>query len=173
MFALALLVAACGDSQTTDGDAAAPDDDTTEAAQTEAAEGGDSDDEDEGSATATWDGEAYEYDGASCSTTFSGERFQMLAGAGSGDAPQLDVRFNLDGDDADFSQPNSIELFFDRGETIGEGEGYEARGDATGGVTADESGVSGTIELEPDTETQAPDLNPEGGTLEFEIVCPA
>lgn len=44
-------------------------------------------------------------------------------------------------------------------------------GDAITGVTASADGASGSLTLGPDEDTAAPQINPEGGGLDFELAC--
>lgn len=175
--ALLLALTACGggtdeaDAET-DGAAAEEQDDgdAGDDGDGEQATGG----EGEGSATVSWQGEEHAYDSTVCDTIVE-NRFQMRATGA--DQPDFWVNFDpvdIDDPDADhdFSRGN-VEIFFSgEGGTIGDGEGYRTP-DLSEAVESDGSSASGSVELEPDDITQAPEVNPDGGTIEFEITCPA
>lgn len=194
---LLLALAACGGDDA--GDDAATDDDT--AAEADATEeedttpdddgddgesGGDGDDGDNGddgeaegdaegsgSATVTWDGETYEYDGVSCRDSSMIEKFQMRTMRDPEvDDPWLDIRFDVEDGGPDLTGGVTVELFFHHGgPSIGDGEGYRASVDADT-IASDASGASGELHLDPDNHSRADELNPDGGTLEFELICP-
>lgn len=169
---LALLAAACSGG---DGDAEAADDAGTEVeaeddAEADGDDDGDAEDDGDGEAWAVWDGEEITFDRVRCDTIVEND-FQIRAGGA--DLPELQVRFPEDGDDHAFDDPSLVAIFFDGDDgTIGDGEGYDARGDEISDVTSDGSQVAGELHLEPDDATRADEVNPDGGTIEFEMVCP-
>lgn len=76
----------------------------------------------------------------------------------------------------DFAGPSRVELYRGApGGSIGDGEGYVARPDLDAatieGVTGSESGAAGTVSLDPDDATRAPQIHPDGGELTFDITC--
>lgn len=171
-----LAVMGCQSTDEPTGDAE-PDEVTTDEsdADEDAAEDDDpTDDEDDGNggdgaATASWMGEDYTFSRVVCGEIV--DSFQIRASGA--DLPNLQVRFPGDGDDYDYGSPQRVEIFFDgEGGTIGDGEGYRARGENLAGVTSDGTQVSGELELEPDDATRAPEVHPDGGVLTFEMICP-
>jgi hypothetical protein len=160
-----LLVSACADD---DDGAVADETNGPEEVEPDADDDADDGDDDgDGKATATWDGEDYEFARVRCEEIVE-DQFQIRASGP--DVPNLQVRFGHDEDgEHDFDSISLVELFFDDGDTIGDGRLYNARGDDVTGVTSDGTQVSGEVELEGDDDTQA---DPEGGTLEFEMICP-
>jgi hypothetical protein len=172
MAAVLLLVSACAG----DDDDGAIADETNGTQEVEADDADDSDDADDGDdgdgdgeATATWDGEEYDFARVRCDEIVE-DTFQIRASGP--DAPDLQVRFGHDdAGDHDFDSISRVELFFNDGDTIGDGRLYTTaggRGDADG-VSSDGTRVGGEAQLEGDDSTQA---DPEGGLLEFEMVCP-
>ena len=163
---LALLVAGCGEPEPTD-DVDEPDE--------QVEQDDDADGDDEGHAEATWDGEQLAFDRVSCRSI--GESYALTA---FGDGYELQTRFPAipDADDPlnpdfDYDRPSEVSLFFhgDNG-TIGDGEGYEARGEELEGtVDSGEVWSEGSVHLGPDSHSGAEEINPDGGTLEFEMRC--
>ncbi len=171
----------CQSADDQNGDAApdeAPteEDDAVDEPDEDAAEDDDpADDEDDvnggdGAATASWMGEDHTFSRVVCDEIVD-DLFQIRASGA--DLPNLQVRFPPDGDGHDFDAPDLVEIFFDgEGGTIGDGEGYRARGEDIDGVTSDGTQVSGELELEPDDATRASEVHPDGGVLTFEMICP-
>lgn len=184
----ALLLAACGDSDgevTDDAQGAATDADAGDATDDGSDDGSDddgsSDDTDEQApqehAEATWMGEPLSFRGVSCGTLPSREDYEIR---GRGEGFYLQARFPVDllatEDTSDpvleSESPDSVALFFEgEGGTIGDGEGYRAYADALTDVDSSATHVAGTIELQPDSDTRADEVNPDGGTIEFELRC--
>ncbi|MDN4479442.1 hypothetical protein [Demequina muriae] len=123
------------------------------------------------SGTAQWDGETYEYDSVMCQDQSQFGQFTIVANGP--DAPTLGVKIEFDPlEEPDYSQPSSVELFFgEGGATVGEGEGYETPYGPVEGATSSTDGASGSVRLDPDESTTAPDVNPDGGQLDFEVTC--
>lgn len=123
------------------------------------------------SGTATWAGETYAYDSIMCQDQSQFGQFNMIANGP--DAPTLTVQIEFNPlEEPDYSQPSKVELFFEgEGGTVGDGEGYAAPYGPVEGATSSMDGASGSVQLEPDESTRAPELNPEGGQLDFEITC--
>lgn len=123
------------------------------------------------SGTAQWDGETYEYDSVMCQDQSQFGQFTIVANGP--DAPTLGVKIEFDPlEEPDYSQPSSVELFFgEGGATVGEGEGYETPDGPVEGATSSTDGASGSVRLDPDESTTAPDVNPDGGQLDFEVTC--
>ncbi len=123
------------------------------------------------SGTAQWQGESFEYDSVKCQDQSDFGKFTMIANGP--DAPTLSVGIEFNPlEEPDYSQPARVELFFgEPGGTIGESEGYVESSRPVEGATSSMEGASGSVQLEADDSTMAPDINPDGGQLDFEISC--
>ena len=177
--ALALLAGACGaddggDDVTDNGaeDTAATDD---------ADEADDADDADEDGgdehAEAIWDGEELVFSGVSCGAMPTTDGYE-IRGRIDGGHSNLQARFVSDPDASDGDdivladdEPLNLTLFFDEGDTIGDGREFRADSDDLGTLDASVDHIAGTIHLEPNDDTQAPETHPDGGELEFELRC--
>ncbi|MDG5788354.1 hypothetical protein QA612_12760 [Evansella sp. AB-P1] len=138
------------------------------------------DTESEGYFEVILEGEEMEYDSITCREM--GERFQMelgIDGFSENDSfivgyPRTD---NLEVREYDFEKVTLVSLFIDHGgETIGDGESYSIRDvEHIEGITISGDGMyaEGKVVLEAERNTKAEELNPEGGTVEFELNCGA
>lgn len=182
----ALLLVACGDQvddtvpDAPDTDAEEVDDEEGDGAVEDAAAEEAVEDEAEGEefAQATWLGEEVEFRAVSCGGLPQPGLYEIRATMEDGGYQQARMELDPDADpDAGpvlASGPYDIDLFFEGdGGTIGDGEGYGTRGPDSGVDDLDYSAthVAGAVNLEPDLDSRAAEVNPEGGSLEFEILC--
>lgn len=173
--AAAMLFAAACDTDDAVVDAANGDDNAAEQTDED-----DDTDEDDGAgeehAEAVWDGEELAFSRVTCQDLGFDDLYEIrgsLDGSGF-----LQARFALDpdasdGDDVVLAEdtPRKLELFFDEGDTIGDGRAYTADADEREQLEGSADHVAGTAHLDPDDSTQAPETHPEGGEVEFEIRC--
>ncbi|MBU9710732.1 hypothetical protein [Evansella tamaricis] len=126
----------------------------------------------------TWEGEEMEFDDIMCRPM--GERFQKEVSQDDSDETATLLvgypRAEDDDDiDYDFNRVSLVQLNINHGgETIGDGEVYSARSvDHIDGVEISGDGIyaKGTVELDARRNTLAEEINPEGGTIEFELSC--
>lgn len=175
--ALLLVAAACGDDEPedepTNEDAAADAD--ADANGDEEADEADEEDSQE-FAEATFNGESIAFSGVSCGTLPVADTYEIRGRIDGGG--HLQARFDVDseasGDEIVLASetPTSLDLFFPgEGGTIGDGEGFETRGEGLAALDASVTHLSGSVDLEPDTDTRSPETTPDGGTVEFELVC--
>ena len=124
-------------------------------------------------ATATWMGEGLEFHGVTCGGLPQPDMYEIRA---RGEGYYVQARFEVDmeatesrDDPVLLDNAPSMDLFFDGDNgTIGDGEGYRGFDE---GLDWSAGHVSGTLEMSPDSSTRADEVNPDGGTLEFEIRC--
>jgi len=177
-----LLLAGCGDAGGDAEQAAAADAEEAAAGATDEASGGDegapeqaeeAEEAGEEFATATWLGEGLEFHGVTCGGLPQPDMYEIRA---RGEGYYLQARFEVDMEATESRDDPvlrdgapSIDLFFDGDNgTIGDGEGYRGFDE---GLDWSAGHVSGTLEMSPDSSTRADEVNPDGGTLEFEIRC--
>lgn len=168
--ALALLAAACD----VDDPAVDTDNGTEETNDVEEDEEGDNDEY----AHAVWDGEELAFTGVSCGTLMADDDYEIRGRIDDDASSHLQARFTYDpeasdGDDIVLADdtPRRLALFFDEGETIGDGREFRADDDALEVLDASVDHVAGTIHLDPQDDTQAPETHPDGGEIEFELRC--
>ncbi len=175
--AVTLFAAACGDDDPVveggNGDANG----TEEAENDDGDDGSDGDDGGDEHAEAVWDGEELAFTGVTCGTLPADDGYE-IRGRIDGGSSNLQARFTADPDASDGDDivladdtPHRLELFFDEGDTIGDGRAFRADQDDLAALDASVNHVAGTIHLDPEDNTQAPETHPDGGELEFELRC--
>ena len=132
-------------------------------------------DEEEGEefAEATWMGEELAFQRVECGMVYQLGQYEVRANIEGGGYLQarLDLEPDADHDDEPVlaSGYNSVHLYFDGdGDMFVDGELYTAHTDALDHSTTH---ASGTLDMRADSSTQAEEVNPDGGTLDFEIRC--
>ena len=181
-----LLLAGCGDAGGDAEQAAAAGAEEAPAEATDEASGGgeeapaeaeeapaEAEEAGEEFATATWMGEGLEFHGVTCGGLPQPDMYEIRA---RGEGYYVQARFEVDmeatesrDDPVLLDNAPSMDLFFDGDNgTIGDGEGYRGFDE---GLDWSAGHVSGTLEMSPDSSTRADEVNPDGGTLEFEIRC--
>ncbi len=184
--AVLLLATACGDDDPVD-DADSGDADGTEETEVDAGNGEDNgaeepeDDADDGGdehAEAVWDGEELAFHGVTCGTLPADDGYEIRGRIDNGGSTNIQARFTYDPDASDGDDivladdtPHRLELFFDEGDTIGDGRAFRADVDDLGTLDASVGHVAGTIHLDPEDNTQAPETHPEGAEIVFELRC--
>ena len=132
-------------------------------------------DEEEGEefAEATWMGEELPFQRVVCGMVPPLGQYEVRATIEGGG--YLQVRFDLEPDADHDDEPvlasgyNDVHLYFDGdGDTLADGEGYWGSTDALDHSTTH---ATGTVDMDPDSNTRADEVNPDGGMLEFEIRC--
>lgn len=172
---LALLLAACAE----EGDDTAADDvdagvEESDGEQDVAAEEAVADEEaGEEFAEATWMGEELAFQRVECGMVYQLGQYEVRANIEGGGYLQARLRLEPDADHDDEpvlrSGYNTVQLYFDGdGDMFVDGELYVG-----GTETLDYSTThaAGTLDLRADSSTQAEEVNPDGGTLDFEIRC--
>ena len=181
--AVMLLAAACTDDDpAADGDNGA--DNGAEATdgdddQDDADDEGEADDEGDEHAEAVWDGEELAFHGVTCGTLPADDTYEIRGRIDDdGGNSNIQARFTYDpeasdGDDIVLADdtPTRLTLFFDEGDTIGDGREFRADQDDLATLDASAQHVAGTIHLDPEDSTQAPETHPEGGEIEFDLRC--
>ena len=187
--AVLLLAAACSDDPVVDDGAEETVDDGDDAGAEEPEDdGGDEDaeatepeDDDDGGdehAEAVWDGEELAFHGVTCGTLPADDGYEIRGRIDNGGSTNIQARFTADPDASDGDDivladetPHRLELFFDEGDTIGDGRAFRADADDLDTLDASVDHVAGTIHLYPEDDTQAPETHPDGAELEFELRC--
>lgn len=180
--AVLLFATACGDDDPVD-DAGNGTDETEVDADNDDGNGDEEteDDADDGGdehAEAVWDGEELAFRGVSCGTLPADDDYEIRGRIDNGGMSNLQARFTADPDASDGDDivladdtPRRLELFFDEGDTIGDGRAFRAEVDDLETLDASVSHVAGTIHLYPEDNTQAPETHPDGAEIEFELRC--
>ncbi len=178
--AVMLLAAACAD------DDPVVDADNGEDNGAEETDNGDDDDADDADndegdehAEAVWDGEELAFHGVTCGTLPTDDTYEIRGRIDDdGGNSNIQARFTYDPDASDGDDivladdtPTRLALFFDEGDTIGDGREFRADQDDLTTLDASVNHVAGTIHLDPEDNTQAPETHPEGGEIEFELRC--